>query len=89
MNYDNTRNKERNSCDIHATLQPRITQYVTTLKKTTSIFIIYRKCPFRWCICLPYDSRGDYIPKKNSDRSPIREIGERPVILYEFNQARE
>ena len=33
MNYDNTRNKEPNSCDIHATLQPRITQNVTTFGK--------------------------------------------------------
>ena len=33
MNYDNTRNKERNSCDIHATLQPRFTQNVTTFGK--------------------------------------------------------
>ena len=33
MNYDNTRNKEQNSCDIHATLQPRFTQNVTTFGK--------------------------------------------------------
>ena len=50
------------------------------LEKKNSIFVIYRQFPFRWCICLSYDSRGDFF-KMMPDRSPIDSTREEAVLV--------
>ena len=72
MNYDNTRNKERNSCDIHATLQPRFTQNVTTFENNNIHIHNLQKIAFAMMYLFAVWLLGWLnLQKMMPDRSPI------------------